>query len=717
MFEKLARFVVHNPWKVIGAWLIAAVAIILFAPPLTSVVNYEQTDFLPNEYESVQAQELAKKTFTGSDDATGTIVVRRADRAPLTAEDQQRVQGLADRLNAAAIDHLTGVVTGPQQLSPNQQVQLVGVQFRGRVTDEGVLDAVEAIRDTGTTTLADSGLKMELTGDPALVVDNQEAYARAYAVVGAATVLLVIVLLLLIYRSPLAALLPILAVGLVTMMAPGAIALVAQASGLRVDQSLQVMLTVVLFGIGTDYILFLLFRYRELLRDGMSPRAALEQALRRVAEVVTSAVAAIVVTFLALLLASFGLLRGFGPGLAVAVTIMALASLTLVPAIVALMGPRVFWPSKSWRKQPSRTAFARIGGLVGRRPALVATAAGGVLVVLALGMFGYKLDFDQFSQLPGDTESANGFKDLQDGFPAGAISPTLVYVHSTNGAPIEPAEVARIADELKSVPGIDGIMPSASGAAGQPSADGTTAQIALLLKDSPYTESALDVIEPLRDRAHALAAPGTEILVGGPTALYADIRAVNDRDLLLIFPITLAFILLILVILLRGVIAPLYLTVAVGLTFLATMGATVFLVTEIQGKAGVNFTLPITLYLFVVAIGTDYNILIISRLREEVVRGVNPRQAAERAVTHGGPSVAAAGLILGGTFAALLGAGVAYMTQLGFAVTLGVILSAFVMSPLLVPSLTVLVGNAAWWPGLRATRSVRFRREVRVSVR
>ncbi|WP_286013095.1 MMPL family transporter [Nocardia pulmonis] len=701
MFTGLARIVVYHPWKVIAAWVIAAFAIIAFAPPFSDVVNLQQTDFLPEKYESVQAQRLAQDKFVGSQDATGTIVVRRTDGGALSADDQGRAQALADALNAARIDRVVGVQTGPQALSENRKVQLLGVQFRGVVTDKAVLDAVKSLRAESAKVVADSGLTTELTGDPALVVDNQEAYDKAFMIVGFVTVLLVIVLLLLIYRSPIAALLPIVSVGLVSAVAPGAIALMAKAANLRVDQSLQVMLTVVLFGVGTDYILFLLFRYRELLRDGMEPKRALELAVRRVAEVITSAAAAIVVTFLTLLAAIFGLLHGLGPGLAMAVGIMAIAALTLVPGIVALIGPRVFWPSKSWQKQPKGTVFARIGGFSARRPGLVAGSAAGLLVVLALGMTSYKVDFDQFSQLPGDTESAHGFQNLQKGFPAGALSPTLVYLNSTDGAPIAAGEIDRISAELQQVPGVGGIMPTATGAAGQPSADGKTAQISVLLKDNPYSNSALDVIAPLRDRAHALARPGTEILVAGPTAMYADIRSANDRDIGVIFPLTVVLIILILAALLRSLVAPLYLMVAVLLSFFATMGATAFLVTEVQDRSGVGFTLLTTLYLFVVAIGTDYNILIVARLREEAQRDKSPREAAALAVSHGGPSVAAAGLILGGTFSALLLAGVAYLTQLGFAVTLGVALSAFVMSVLLVPALTALIGNAAWWPGLR----------------
>lgn len=699
MFGKLAQFVVYNPWKVIAAWVIAAVAVVMFAPTLNDVLNREQSGFLPDTYESVQAQHLAKESFAKSDDATGTIVLKRDDGAPLSQADQDKITALATTLNSAGIDRVVSVTTGPQALSPNKEVQLVNIAFKGLPDDTKVFDAIKKIREDGVNDLNGSGIRMAVTGDAALGVDNEDAFANALAIVGFATIALIVFLLLVIYRSPVAALLPILSVGIVSSIAPGIIALVAKSTGLQVDQSLQIILTIVLFGVGTDYILFILFRYREQLREDVAPKDALTFAVEHVGEVIASAAGAIIVAFMALLLAVFGAFRSLGPGLAIAVGIMAIAAVTLIPAIVSLIGPKVFWPSKSWQQAPTGTMFAKLGAFTGRRPAVVALISGGIMVVLALGMFSFKTDYDQLSQLPSDTESARGFKDLQTGFPAGALNPTLVYVHSTNGAALDQAEVDRVAADLKAAPGIGGVMPGPTGALGTIAQNGNTAQINLLLQSSPYANDALDAMAPLRDAAHKVAPPGTEVLVGGPTAAYADIRDANNRDLRVIFPVAGILIAIILGLLLRSVVAPLYLMATVVLVFFSTMGATAFLTTVIQDRAGVSFSLPIMLYLFVVAIGTDYNILMIARLREEARLGKDPREAAALGIAHGGPSVGAAGLILAGTFASMLLAGIAMLTEMGFAVALGILLSSFVMSMFLVPSVTALLGHKAWWPG------------------
>ncbi|MDX3004119.1 MMPL family transporter [Kribbella solani] len=700
MFTRLGRFVVHHPWKVIAAWVVAAIAVIAFAPTLADVTTKDQAALLPDKYESVQAQKLAADAFGQTNDATASIVVKRGAGGELTAADQARITALAAKITNAKIDRVTAAVTGPQAVSPNKQVQIVGVGLKGLPDEQAVLDAVQKIRDVTGPALTGADLEYGVTGDAALYLDNQDAFENAFVVVGIATLILIVGLLLVIYRSPIAAFLPILTVGLVSAIAPGLIALVAKATDLHVTQDLQTILTVVLYGVGTDYILFLLFRYRERLRAGEEPKQALVDAVARVAEVIVSAAGAIVVAFSALLLAVFGGFKSLGPGLAIAVAVMAFAAITLIPAVVSLLGPKVFWPSKSWQRTPKGAMFKRLGVFTARKPAVVAAISGAVMVVLALGSLGMKVDYDAFGQLPDGTESARAIKDLQSGFPAGALNPTTVYVRSTNGTPLDPAALSTYAGKLAKVDGVGAVLPAgADGSLALLNKDRTVAQINVVLDDPPYANAALDLVDgQLRDVAHAEAPQGTTALIGGVTASYTDIRSANSRDLSVIFPVAGGLIAIILALLLRSLIAPLILMFAVVLSFFSSIGATVFVFQGAAGHAGVTFSLPIMLYLFVVAIGTDYNILMIARLREEAERGTDPRTAADLAIEHGGPSVAAAGLILAGTFSSLMLAGMALLTEMGFSVAAGIVISAFVMSIFLVPSVIALLGTRAWWP-------------------
>ena len=691
MFAALGRVVVRNPLKVILAWVVVSVAVVAFSPRLTDIINADQTSFLPDSYESVQAQQLATQAFPQASGSTVIGVVKRADGGPLTDADVQRTQQLAQQLSRAGIDRVAAAQTAPQAVSPNRSVQLVTVALQGTPQDDAVVAALGQIRQRSAQALDGSGLRIGYTGDVALFADSEEAFADAERIVGIATIVLIVGLQLLIFRSPIAALLPIVSVGLVFTLAQSLIAAAGKLLDFQVGTELTTLLTVVLFGIGTDYILFLLFRFRERLRAGDDPKVAVETAVERVGQAIASAAGVVVIAFSAMLLASLGFFTTLGPSLAVAVALMLLAALTLIPALLSLTGPRVFWPSKSWQRTPRAPVFARLGGLVARRPVLVALASGAVVVALAAGTLGFRQNYDFVSQLPSDTESRKAFADLQSGFPAGALNPTQVYVRGDQ--PLDTAPLAQLGARLQQVPGVGQVQPP------QLSPDRRVGQVDLLLAMNPSSAEALDLVGPLREAAHGAAPPGTTVLVGGTTSATADLRQATGRDLRVIFPVAGLLIALILALLLRSLVAPIYLMLAVMGGYAASLGAAVFIFQGLGGEPGVLFLLPILVYLFVVAIGTDYNILMIARLREEAAAGNEPRAAADLAVEHAGPSVVSAGVILAGTFGSLLLAGVAFLTQMGTAVTVGIILAAFVISVFLVPAVTALIGQRAWWPG------------------
>ncbi len=300
-------------------------------------------------------------------------------------------------------------------------------------------------------------------------------------------------------------------------------------------------------------------------------------------------------------------------------------------------------------------------------------------------------NYDFVSQLPSDTESRRAFTDLQSGFPAGALNPTQVFVRGDQ--PLDQAAAGRSSGRPSS-----GSRGSARSCRPSSAPTGRVGQVDLLLTMNPSSTEALDLVEPLRDAAHAAAPPGTTVLVGGTTSATADLRRPPTATCGSSSRWPAMLIALILALLLRSLVAPIYLMLAVVLGFAATLGAAVFVFQGLGGEPGVLFLLPIMVYLFVVAIGTDYNILMIARLREEAADGNDPRTAADLAVEHAGPSVVAAGVILAGTFGSLLLAGVAFLTQMGVAVTVGIVLAAFVISVFLVPAVTALIGTRAWWP-------------------
>jgi RND superfamily putative drug exporter len=695
MFGKIARGVTARPWFVIVGWLVAAAAIIALSPGLSRITTSDQSSFVPDTSESSRAAALAATAFPDSHGSTAVIVVKRTDGAPLGPADQLRVAGLAATLNQARPPSVLGVQFDPSQsVSPTRTVALLGVGFSGAPDDRATQDGVAALRATTERTLAGGPLTAGMTGQAAIAVDNQSAFASAEVIVTVASLGLIVLFLLLIFRSPVAALLPLLTVGLVYGVSVSAVAAVGTWLHVTVGQELPTMLTVVLFGIGTDYILFLLFRYRERLRAGDSPREAIVAAVERVGEAIFSAAFAVVAAFGALIFAVLGFFTTLGPALAIGTVVMLVAALTLVPAIVTVLGRRLFWPSRSATRTPTGGGFARAGRIVASRPALVLLGTLLLLGGLAAGMAGFRSDYDPIGQLPSRTEAAQAFQDLQRGFPAGALEPTHVYLRADHV--LSQAELGGFVRQLAGVAGVASPLPPTV------AGDGRTADVPVVLVDAPYSGRGLDVVSgPLRTAAHAAAPPGATVLVGGESMGLADVRDATTHDLALIFPVAGALFVLILAALLRAVLAPMYLVAMVVAGFAATLGATTLVFQSGLGYAGLAFTIPIILYLFVTAIGTDYNILITARLREEIRDGRSPRDAAELAIAHAGPSVAAAALILAGTFGSLLLSGVPFFVEIGFAVTLGIVLVALVVSLLLVPSATALLGRAAWWPGTR----------------
>jgi putative drug exporter of the RND superfamily len=693
MFARLGRFVVHHPWQVIAAWVVIAAAIIGFAPKLTA--TSDESSFLPTHYESIQAQQLQERAFPTAATPAALIVVERRDGAPLTDADSATVGRIATALadeKIAFVDRITA--TPPSQ---NKLVQIVAVQMPtvSDPADKRPGNAVGDLRDALQSQLSGTDLKGGITGQAAQQLDASESGNKAEVIIGVATIGLIIVLLLVIFRSPIIALLPVVTIGLVSQVATGLIAWANDAFDLQVDNSVSAMLIVVLFGVGTDYILFLMFRYRERLRAGDDARTAMVNAVARVGEAIASAAGAVIIAFLALTLSTLGLFKALGPALAIAVAVTLIAGLTLIPAIVSLLGTRVFWPSKAWRTEPKAARFTAIGASLGRHPLRYVVASGGVMVLLAIAALGFSANFDLSSGSTSSTAESTVWQgELLKGLPAGATQPTYAFLRSDDGSTLTADQLAAFRSALTAVDGV--------GAVSDPvlSQDGTVADLTVTLADNPQSKAAIQTVAgPLRDAAHAAAPPGTTALVGGITAIFVDIQAAVDHDYAVVFPVAAVLILLILGALLRSVVAPLYLMASVGLGFVATLGATVLVFQQFQGEPGLIFMLPVIMYLFVVALGTDYNILMIARLREEAQEGRSPRDAAAEAFRHAGPTVAAAGLILAGTFASLMLAGNSTLSQMGFAISVGIAIAAFVMAMFFTPALTALIGHAAWWPG------------------
>ncbi|PZF81254.1 MMPL family transporter [Jiangella anatolica] len=693
MFASLGRYVARHPWQVIVAWVVLAVAVIATAPALTSTTD--EAEFLPDHYESIRAAELQADAFPDRTEIAAIMVFDRDDGAELTADDEATVERITGELADLNLPEFGDFTPSPPSENRLVQTSIISLGQDADPFGEELTDSVRDLREEAEPLLEGTGLNMGVTGSAAQNLDSQEAASNAEAIVGIVTIVLIIGLLLVIFRSPIIALMPIIVVGILSQVATGLIAFANEAFDLQADSSITVILIVVLYGIGTDYILFFLFRYREALRQGLDSKTAVTHAIERAGEAIASAGGAVIVAFMALVLSSLGIFRSIGPALAIAVAVTVLAALTLVPAIVSLLGTKVFWPSKAWKNEPKAARFGAIGDSLGRHPVRFALVSGLVLAALAVLALGFKPTFDlSDTGVPATAESTVALETLEKGLPPGATDPTSVFLHSTDGNAISAADQTAFGDALAGATGV------AQVAEPQPSPDETTVIYSVVLADDPTSDAAMANVEgPIRDTAHDAAPEGTEALVGGTTSVFVDLQDAMNRDYSVVFPVAALIIMIILAVLLRSLVAPWYLMASVGLGFGATLGASVLLFQTIQGEDGLIFMLPIYIYLFVVALGTDYNILMVARLREEARNGMEPRDAAAMAVRHAGPTVAAAGLILAGTFASLMLGGNALLVSMGFAISFGIFVAAFVMAMFFTPALTALIGHAAWWPG------------------
>jgi RND superfamily putative drug exporter len=732
----LARVVIRFRYAVIAGWLIAAALCVVLLPSVADSVNTDNSTFLPASTPSQHALALAAP-FQPAGTTTGTLVV--AGKAKLSASDQSAVTNLETKI--AKDGHVVSV--SDQGLSADGKAQKAGVVFSVLTSSPDASSTVAAVRATISGADLPSGLRGYLTGQLPTAVDNQNSQAGAQKLTQILSSLVILVMLVIVFRAVLAPLVTLGPAVLVLQMAEHVIGGLAE-HGLQVSTVTQTMLVVLLLGAGTDYGLFLILRVREEIARGAGPRAAIERAARYVGESITFSAGTVIVALLCLLFASFGLYSGLGPALAVGVAIMLLAALTLTPALLAVFGRAVFWPTPI-RHAERRGLWARLADMVIARP--VVTLAVGVVFLggLAAAAAGYTSSgFGGTSTGPAGSDSAAGTAAINAHYPAAVTSPTvvlLVYKASVwaDLAPVQQAEndlggkpvfasvngllnpngTAVSTQQLESLyqqlgpPGKlpatqppDSPVPPQQYAAYRATAqfvspDGTTVQFyTTLTAGPPSTTAALNAVPAVRSAVtsvqHAVGA--TDSGVKGLAPASYDVSAVSSSDLKQIVPIVAALLALLLGLVLRSVIAPLYLVATVVLSYLAALGIAVLIFQDAAGDSGLDFVLPFLLFVFLMALGEDYNILVMSRIREEA-RQAPLRQAVADAMHHTGTTVTSAGLILAATFgvAGLTGA-TTQIKELGTAIALGVLLDTFFVRTLLVPAIVVLCRRWNWWP-------------------
>lgn len=698
----LASFVAgrRGKWIVLGLWVVAFFGLVGFGSKLADQTTDDTESFLPKSAESTKVVQALDKEFPGGETDTGLIVYKR--EGGLTAADKQKIADDAAKV-ADAKDEV------PLTAPPQTPFGPGGLPVLGLVSADGSVaytvlsvptdfhkegDEGKAVRDL--TGKGGDGLQIQLTGGLGFSADAKEVFGSLDATLLAASAILVLILLGLIYRAVLAALTPLIVVFFAYTVAQGLIYFFAK-SGATVSSNSTSILVVLMFGVGTDYCLLLVSRYREELRIHRDKHEAMQRAVRRAGPAIFASGLTVALSMMVLTLADSGNTRSLGPVAAIGVATACLAGLTLLPALLTIFGRAAFWPRRGIVDyDPAHPSIARqgvwrrFGDKVLARP--VAALAVTVIAFLAgaLGLLAYKVDYSTTSFFKKSVESIEGFKTIQSAFPAGLLAPTTVLVESES-APVTQAEVALAVRQLSAVDGVAAATPT-----GDLSSDKRIAEIRVILEHDPLKKAQLDIVPEMRSAVEDVG-PGVAALVGGSTAINYDLDQTTSRDLKLIAPIALLVIAIILGILLRSLVAPLLLIASVVLSFLCTVGLSVLFIRYVVGDPGMDASIPTFAFIFLVALGIDYTIFLMARVREEA-REHGTREGMLRAIAATGPVITSAGIILAGTFSVLMTLPVTFTFDLGLMVALGILLDTFVVRTIMVPAAVEIIGDKVWWP-------------------
>ena len=704
----LARLVSghRTAWAVLGGTLVV-VALLLALLPSGDDGAFPPSG-LPDSSEAAQVTALLDE-FPSADATVGILVWSRGG-AQLSSADLAAVDTAA---SALAEQSTTPQAVRPQ-VSDDGSAALVAVPLSAADVEADVSGTATSLRDAASAGLPD-GLRAYLTGPVGFQDDVSNAFAGADFRLLLVTVLVVAVLLIVTYRSPVLWIVPLVVVGVADFLAGRVVAALAEPLGVTVDASISGILSVLVFGAGTNYALLLVARYREELLVRHDRHEAMRTAVRSAGPAIAASGGTVALSLATLLLAELSGNRALGAACAIGVVVAIAFALVVLPAALVVCGRGLFWPfvprassaSASASASASDSASASAGGThagharprpgfwerlgrgVQRRPGRVAVAAVAGLGVLCLGLGGYAVGLSQTDQLLGDPDSVTAQRIVDDSFSAGLTSQTIVL------APTEAAD-----DVVRVVDGVDGVASATPGE----QADGLT-RVDVRLDAEPESDEASATVQALRDALHDDGGTVADALVGGTDATAYDERTAASHDLGLIAPVILAIVFAILAVLLRSLVAPVLLIASVLATFAASLGAATWLFTHLLGFPALDTSVTLYAFLFLVALGVDYNIFLTTRAKEERLRH-GTREGMVRALSSTGGVITSAGVLLAAVFAVLGVLPVVALTQVGVIVCIGVLLDTLVVRTVLVPAIVFLTGEAFWWPSRRGPSRV-----------
>lgn len=709
-------------WITLAVWLILVGVLSGVAKPAKQYAVNVNGSGLPDSAQSVIANEKLDKYFSAEKGTPALIVF--TDKDGIKDKEMEIIGKVSEKIkDNKDLEYLKSIMpfsalplpVKQSLLSEDGTTLLLPVLLEDDMEMKAIQNTIKGMKETINPLVSD-GLTVKITGPAGIAADTLELFSKADVVLLLSTVGLILILLIVIYRSPLLAILPLLAAGLVHQVVDCTLGLLGK-SGLVIEsQSLSIM-SILLFAALTDYALFVFARYKEELRKHESKHTAMKNAMAGVGEPIAFSACTVLAAMLVLFVSLYKPYQNFAPIFSITMFILMLAGLTLLPALFTLFGRKAFWPAipKTEKKEDySKGLWWKLSSFVTKHYKIL-----GLLVVVLLAVGSYQMknieySFNLIKSFPSDMESRQGYEILEEKYNPGDLAPTSVLISSDDKA-LTIDQVKKVREVLLKQPGVQEVTPDVATmdavAAGAPMGHGSTflvdggklAKLELTFKDNPYTLTSIEQLENMRNDATQLLKDSGlndshyELYFAGETAKQADVKEVNQRDTWLVVLLVTILITLLLIWQTRSLIAPLYMIGTILLSYCAAMGIGNFFFQQVFDIDAMSYRIPLYTFVFLVALGVDYSIMLISRIQEEM-KTYPLKEAVQRGLAQTGGVISSAGLILAATFSVLTTQPIMELFLFGFIVAVGILLDTFLVRTILVPAIINGLGKWSFWP-------------------
>lgn len=717
-FRKIVQFSSSSKGAKITliVWLVVVAILSAVAPGAKeNAVSSQEASVRENQPSEI-AEQIMEEHFPSDDGLPALLVFHREGK--ITDRDREKLTELSEWLasderpnyiSSALPYHQFPREIQNQMFSEDESTLLFNISIQPESDSDQTLAALDKIRDKVKEIGLDE-LQFEITGPAGISADTISLFRNADFVLMLATVVLIFILLILIYRSPLLALTPLVIAGIVYGVVDRILGLAGKNGWFTVDSSAISIMLVLLFAVLTDYSLFVFSRYREELKRQESKYDAMGEAIYHISEPIVFSGGTVFLAMLTLFTTIFQPYNHFAPVFSVAVIVILIAGLTLIPSIFALMGRKAFWPfvpTVEKRESKKEGLWSKISQLVKKRPAIM---GGILLIILLIGAFNatsMKFSFNLLKSFPDDMPSRQGFELLEDHYPAGELAPVTVILKAASDIEVNDdwiKQVNELTDQLQQQEGVESVSPSLTAEMAQDPANlprnfladsQQVIKFQLILAENPYSVEALDTIQDLRDSSGKIlkdsgfSPSDVELHYAGQTAKQLDVRTMNQRDMIVLFSLVTILLTVILGFQTKSVLMPILMMGTILLSYFASLGFSWWIFKYGLGYEAISYRLPVYTFVFMVALGIDYNIMLVSRIREEALQ-LPWKEAVAKGVSVTGGVISSAGLILAATFAVLMTQPLQELFLFGFTMALGILLDTFLIRGIFLPSILIL---------------------------